>query len=72
MDMDKPHIFAKATETAFCNFESKILFKIKRKISVVQQERKAFLFSTRLPVHHRINANGNWHQMIYFPEIRIQ
>ncbi len=30
------------------------------------------LFSTRLHVHQRMNANGNWHQMIYFPETRIQ
>jgi hypothetical protein len=30
------------------------------------------VFSTRLHVHQRMNANGNWHQMIYFPETRIQ
>jgi hypothetical protein len=30
------------------------------------------LFSTRLHVHQRMNTNGNWHQMIYFPETRIQ
>ncbi len=30
------------------------------------------VFPTRLPVHQRMNANGNWHQMIYFPKTRIQ
>ncbi len=30
------------------------------------------LFPTRLHVHLRMNANGNWHQMIYFPETIIQ
>ncbi len=27
---------------------------------------------TQLPVHQRMNANGNRHQMIYFPEAIIQ
>ncbi len=31
-----------------------------------------WLFSTRLHIHQRMNANGNWHQMIYFPETVIQ
>ncbi len=30
------------------------------------------LFPTQLHVHQRMNANGNWHQMIYFPKTIIQ
>ncbi len=30
------------------------------------------MFLTQLHVHQRMNANGNWHQMIYFPETIIQ
>jgi hypothetical protein len=26
------------------------------------------LCSTQLPVHQRMNANGDWYQMIYFPD----
>jgi hypothetical protein len=30
------------------------------------------LFLRRLPVHQRMNTNGNWYQIIYFPETIIQ
>ncbi len=30
------------------------------------------LYSTKLPEHQRMNANGNGYQMIYFPETIIQ
>ncbi len=33
---------------------------------------KKTVFPTLFHVHQRMNANGNWHQMIYFPETIIQ
>jgi hypothetical protein len=29
--------------------------------------RSDIMYSTQLPVHQRMNANGKWHQMVYFP-----
>jgi hypothetical protein len=39
--------------------------------SVLVDLTKLGVFLTRLHVHQRMNANGNWHQMIYFSETRL-
>jgi hypothetical protein len=42
IELDKPHILAQATETGFLQFKEQVLFKLQKKISAVQCERKNF------------------------------
>jgi hypothetical protein len=56
-----------------CRYKSESLTIFLPQLSIIWRHQKLlYLFPTRLHIHQRMNANGNWHQMIYFPETIIQ
>jgi hypothetical protein len=55
--------------TTFCVGIIQNLQKTSLGHKALPSENMYILCSTQLPVHQRMNANGNWYQMIYFPEI---